>query len=974
MKGILAQVGPKCNAGLCDKLVTGQGVARQRVAPVDSVLRGGTSQFMVAVVTAQQQYRDKVRQNARQRLVLKPGAKPAEILGTYKQFLKVEEHRLRMLQQAGASGREVAQGRAHVLDLLLDHLFKAAVENVRGQAGLTPVPLLLIATGGYGRGELSPHSDIDILFLHNTASRGPKSHPFITAVVEQVLYMLWDVGLKVGHATRSVSEAVAQANQDMQAKTALIEARLVVGDRDFYESFRETLVKECVRGHETEYIAARMEDQRERHEKNGASVFLQEPNVKNGCGGLRDFQNLIWMAFFKYGVLTLAELRRRGLVEVAEQRQLEAAYDFILRVRNALHYLTDRPCDTIGLGLQLQLADAFGYRHHDVLRRVEAFMRDYYTHARNIFLLTNSLAERMAIRPARFGKLGSLLRRGRKEETVDGFVFRDGIIEAEAPGVFREDPLRLLRVFRYAQQRGMELSPELRALVRQNLKLVNRSFQSAPETRETFLTILKQKGQVARILRMMHEVEFLGKFLPEFGRLTCLVQHEFFHQYTADEHTLHVLEHLDRILEATEPPHSEYKKIFQQLEYPHVLCLAVLLHDTGKAANAKLHTEASCALTKNVASRLKLGADETAKLMFLVRDHLKLSLLSQRRDIDDNATIDAAVRIVKYQAALDALMLLTFVDAAGTSLKSWTDWKETLLWELYRRTTQAIEGGERAQNILSKRIEQLYREVSVRLKDQLPLEEIYSHFELMPASYYINTSADESAQHLQLIHRFLLRQMDVEQAAQALVPVIDWQSFPAQGNSRVTICTWDRLGLFSKIAGAFAAADLNVLSAHIYTRGDHVVLDQFGVCDRQLQAVTDPKQIQATEQMLQRTLTDQETVDFNSVLKKIRSARGTMPRVREVHIPTQIEIDNEISESRTVVEVQTEDRVGLLYTLTNTLSTLNLDISFAKIFTEKGAAIDSFYVQNHAGQKITAADQLEQIKSQLAAAIAVLAR
>ena len=370
---------------------------------------------------------------------------------------------------------------------------------------------------------------------------------------------------------------------------------------------------------------------------------------------------------------------------------------------------------------------------------------------------------------------------------------------------------------------------------------------------------------------------------------------------------------------------------------------------------------------------MKLGADETAKLLFLVRDHLKLSLLSQRRDIDDNATIDAAVRIVKYQADLDALMLLTFVDAAGTSIKSWTDWKEALLWELYHRTTQAIEGGERAQNILSKRIEQLYREVSSQLKGQLPLEEIYSHFELMSASYYINTSAAEAGRHLQLIHKFLQRQAEVEKAEDALVPVIDWQSFPNQGYSRVTICTWDRLGLFSKIAGAFASAQLQVLSAHIYTRGDHVVLDQFGVCDRQMQAVTDPKQIQAAEQMLQRALTNQETIEFHHVLEKIRATRGPLPRLREVRIPTLIGFDNEISESRTVVEVQAEDRVGLLYAITNALSELSLDISFAKIFTEKGAAIDSFYVQDHDGQKIADAGRLDQIKAKLEAAIELLA-
>ena len=939
--------------------------------PVVSVLRGEASQLIVATVNAQQHHQEKVRQHARKKLILNPGAKPAEILGTYKQFLKVEERRLRMLHYAGASGPEVAHGRAHVMDLVLEHIFKAASENVRQQAGLVPVPLLLVATGGYGRGELCPHSDIDILFVHQTAIRAPKSHPYVTAVVEQVLYMLWDIGLKVGHATRSVGEVVEQANSDMQAKTALVEARLLVGDRAFYDLFHTTLLKACVRGHEAGYIAARVTDQRERHEKYGNSVFLQEPNVKSGCGGLRDFQNLIWMAFFKYGVVSLRELRRQGLVEAVEQRQLEAAYDFILRLRNALHYLTDRPCDTIALGLQLQLADEFGYRHHDILRRTEAFMRDYYTQARTIFLLTNALAERMAIMPPRFAKLTALL--GRKEEVVDGFIFRDGWIEAATPTVFREDPHRLLRVFRYAQQHSAELSPNLRTLVRQNLKWVDRRFQCAAETRETFLAILQQKGKVARVLRLMHEVEFLGKLIPEFGQLTCLVQHEFFHQYTADEHTLHVAEHLDRVLDATEPPHVSYKRIFQQLEHPQVLYLAILLHDVGKAANVKLHAEASNALTRKVAQRMKLGVDETAKLVFLVRDHLKLSLLSQRRDIDDNATIDATVRIVKYQADLDALMLLTFVDAAGTSIKSWTDWKEALLWQLYQRTTQAIEGGARAQDILSKRIEQLYREVSTELRGRLPLEEIYSHFELMSASYYINTSAAEAGRHLQLIHRFLQRQADVEQAEDALVPVIDWQSLPNQGNSRVTICTWDRLGLFSKIAGAFAAAQLQVLSAHIYTRGDHVVLDQFEVCDRQLQAVTDPKQIQATEQMLQRALTNQETIEFHQVLEKIRAARGPVARLREVHIPTVIGFDNEISESRTVVEVQAEDQVGLLYTITNALSELSLDISFAKIFTEKGAAIDSFYVQDHAGQQIADAARLDQIKTKLEGAIQLLA-
>jgi [protein-PII] uridylyltransferase len=785
--------------------------------------------------------------------------------------------------------------------------------------------------------------------------------------------MLWDVGLKVGHSTRSIAEAVTQANKDMQSKTSMIESRLLIGTEKIHESFRETLMKECVKGHEDEYIAARMEDQKARHEKYGDSVYLQEPNVKGGCGGLRDFQNLIWMAFFKYGCRKLSELRQRGFLEPTEQRQLDSAYDFILRVRNAMHYMTNRACDVIGIGLQPQIATEFGYRHHDLLRRTEAFMRDYYMHSRNIFLLTNVLADRLALKPSRPSRLGTLLRRARKAEEIDGFLIRDGMISASEPGIFKQDPLRLIRLFRHAQQRDVDLSPELRSQIRQNLKLVDRSFQCSEEARDTFLGIMQHKGQVARVLRRMHEVEFLGKYIPEFGRLTCLVQHEFFHRYTADEHTLQVIEHLDRIIDATEPPHASYKKIFQQLEHPHVLYLTLLLHDVGKAANVDHHAEASLEMARKVAQRLRLGVDETAQLLLLVRDHLKLSMLSQRRDIDDQATIDAAARIVKNEVNLNTLLLLTFADGVGTSVKTWTEWKEALLWELYRRTKQTLTGTERARDILSRRIEQLYGEVSAELKDQLPLEEIYSHFELMPASYYINTNAAEIRRHLMIIHRFLTRQLEVEEAEHALVPVVDWQSFPAQSYSQVSICTWDRLGLFSKICGSFASAELNILRANIYTRGDHVVLDVFDVCDKNLAAVTDQRSIQAAEGMLERMLSNRETIELHDILKRLRALRGETPKIREVHIQTVIDFDNEISKGRTIVEIQTEDRLGLLYAITHTLSELGLDISFAKVSTEKGAAIDVFYVQDQLGNKITDPARLDAARAKLETAINLLA-
>jgi [protein-PII] uridylyltransferase len=331
------------------------------------------------------------------------------------------------------------------------------------------------------------------------------------------------------------------------------------------------------------------------------------------------------------------------------------------------------------------------------------------------------------------------------------------------------------------------------------------------------------------------------------------------------------------------------------------------------------------------------------------------------------------VRIVTDQANLDMLLLMTFADSIGTGPQMWTDWKEALLWQLYHRTTQELEGSARAEHILARRIERLYGEVTKQLSKKLPLEEIYSHFELMPASYYINTSAEEITRHLGLVHKFLVRQLEVDEPEEALAPVIEWNAVPAQSHTRVAICTWDRVGLFSKICGALTSANLNILSAHIYTRGDQVVLDFFDVCDRNLAAVTDDRAIRAAEETLTRTLTSSAEVDFSHLLAGMHAIRHGPPRPREVQIPTEIEFDNEISQRRTVIEIQTEDRLGLLFALTQTLTSLGLDISFAKISTEKGAAIDTFYVQDQQGKQITDPDRLDAIRAKLESAIARLA-
>ncbi len=506
----------------------------------------------------------KIEAAAEARLNLPPDSAYADKLATYKSFLKVQTHRLKIEHRAGAGGRRICGGRAAILDALLRHLWEATRTGLSAQAQKEFPRLSLVATGGYGRAELNPFSDIDFMFLHDGQVAAGKPLPHLAKMIDGVLYPLWDIGLKVGYAVRTIEDCVQVANADMQSKTAVIEARLITGDEKLFAKFQKAVVDRCVVGFEDKYITARLEDQATRRAKYGDSACMQEPNLKNGCGGLRDFQNLLWMTFFKYRTRSIAELQEREFVSAAERKQLETAYDFLLRVRTELHYHLNRPNDVLGKNLQPAVAGNLGYGDRSPSLRIEKFMRHLYTHTRNIYLITRTLEQRMAFLPpeikSRLARLRSLLPRRRRKppEPVDGFLFIDGEIRAASNRIFRDSPRRLMRVFLHAQQRQLRLNPDLAQLIRNQLSLVNRSFLTDEHVRETFLTILERRGEVAPALRSMHEVNLLGKYIPEFGKLTCLVQHEFYHQYAADEHTLVCLEQLDKIWEAKAPPYQHY--------------------------------------------------------------------------------------------------------------------------------------------------------------------------------------------------------------------------------------------------------------------------------------------------------------------------------------------------------------------------------------------------------------------------------
>jgi [protein-PII] uridylyltransferase len=907
------------------------------------------------------QHLEKILAHAERQLTSEGSRRLRERLDLYKKFLKIEEHRLRLKHYSGAGGLEIVRDRAALLDIVLRHLFEGAMEG-SAYADKTP-PIALLAIGGYGRGELNPYSDVDILFLHDSARISAEAREGI----EQVLYMLWDVGFKVGHSTRSIDEAIKLANSDVLTKTSLLESRFLAGDHRRHSKFRRDFFERCVRGQVDNYLKWRLENQDERHRKYGGSVFMQEPNIKNGCGGLRDYHNMQWICYFRDGVMSTSKLVERKYVSESDRRAIDRAYDFLLRVRTELHYLSKRPSDLLTLFYQGQIANSFHYPQKNVLRRSESFMRDYYQHARTIYLTAKRVTEGFLLpdisEKEQKPVFGFLARRKLKTEHFDGFYSHGRLIYFENREIFHEDPFRLIRVFLYAQQRELELSSELQQLIRRRTRLVNRTFQYARAARETFQAILSRKGQVGHVLRMMHEVDLLGKYMPEFGELTCLVQHEFFHRYTADEHTLVCIEKLDSLIDTEDPKLAPYKSLFLKLEDPYVLYLALLLHDTGKASGARHHAEASALNAQKVAARLQLSPERRRKLILLVDHHMTLSEIAQRRNLEDSTTIADFAEVVRNPENLDALMLLTLADGQGTGGQNWSDWKETLVWHLYHATSSYLHDEREffAERQIAR--EDLQQAVAKKMgKDSA--EEIEVHFNSMPDRYFQSHNINEIVGHIRLFRSFV--ESRVRNPKMALAAAVKWHSKPDQGHSEVWICTWDRAALMAKIAGSFATASINILSADVYTRVDNLVLAIFRVCDTSFRPVSDERDLQQVESVLQESL-EKIDYDFAPLLEKARKRTGFhMPIGME--LPTKLIISNEIHSGYTVIDLQTADRLGLLYDVLICLSRAHVDIALSRIATEKGAAFDSFYVTDQQGKKITDETTLKQLQTSLLAA------
>ncbi len=893
-----------------------------------------------------------------------------ETLKLCKRFLRLKEQRIKQRHRAGGSGVEICRMRSDVMDYIVRLLWQECLSALE-PAVRSKLNLSVVAHGGYGRQVMSPGSDVDLTFM--LPGNSSNVSPELAKLIGDYLLFFYDMKLKVGHGTRSVGDCLKLANESMETKTALMEARFLCGNEEAIQDFRARFDKECMTGREAEFLKLRQQDLASRHNKYGGTNCVQEPNVKNGCGGLRDYQNLIWMTYAKLGTLNPQDLVTKGLLTPAGWKEIQQAYDFILRTRNEMHYTEKRASDILTLRLQGFVATNLGYRHKRILRRIEAFMREYYMATRDILQRSSEVMDRFHLQAledesTRKGLLNFMVRRKtalKRAEKFDGFIAKNERLFVEDVGLFKEDPSKLMQVFLHTQQRHLRLSPELFQLMQESFRLVNVSYRYNKGVRETFEAILSCKGDVARVMRQMHRVGFLGRYMPEFGALTCLVQHEFFHRYTADEHTLRTLDKLDELSGPPKPGLSLYQNLLHELAQPAILYLALLLHDAGRAANAKAHDAESTVMADAVCRRLQIKGEKRKLLLFLVDNHLLMYRTATTMNLDDPKVIGEFAGIVRTKEYLDTLLVMTYADSKGTSEASWSGYKEASIRQLYHNTLQFMDAPADFMRRAAVPMDEVRAGVTKELGAEFDLE-ISAHFQHMPRSYFNFREPVQIADHIRQFRQFFTQLM-VEEAEAGLLPVMTWTDHVEQGYSELTVTCWDRHQLLARISGALSAESINILSADLYQRGDNLVLDMFRVCNTNFAAVTSKTARQRVEASVRQAFLAQK-FDFGPAIAKTRKA---IPGYDEVmsEIPQRVYINNELSYDQTIVELQVVDRLGLLYDVFMAIGKLGLNITHARIGTEKGVAIDSIYVQDENGRKLSTRLVLDTLQGKIEEAV-----
>ncbi|MBY0611586.1 MAG: [protein-PII] uridylyltransferase [Beijerinckiaceae bacterium] len=808
--------------------------------------------------------------------------------------------------------------------------------------------IAICAVGGYGRGTLAPGSDVDLLILYATQTAWNES------VAEALLYMLWDLGLKVGHATRTISECMKGAKEDMTIRTALLEARLISGDVAIFDAFWSRFDWEIMNGTGAEFTHAKLEERDERIKKAGTSRYLVEPNVKEGKGGLRDLNTLFWIAKYVYHVRNVDELVSAGLFSRHELVEFKRCEEFLWRVRCHLHFVTGRAEERLSFEMQRQLAERMGYHATSALSKVERFMKHYFLVAKQVGDLTAivcaALEEREAKPTAMLDRfMGSFQRRRRKLKGESDFVVENGRITYADASIFANNPNNLIRIFALADTHNLAIHPDANYLIARSLKLIDAGLRADPRANALFLGILTSENAPEVVLRHMHETGVLGRFIPEFGRINAMMQFSMYHHYTVDEHTLRAVGILSELqsgrLKEQLPLTTE---VLPGISNTRVLRVAIFLHDIGKGYSAD-HSIVGRDIARMLCPRLGLSEGETETVAWLVEHHLDMSVVSQTRDVGDPATIRAFAALVQTLERLKLLLTLTVCDIRAVGPNVWNGWKGQLLRSLYWETEIELAGGH---SVLARgdRVRQAQEELRAQLTGWSDAA-FAKYAQLHYPAYWFKVDLAHKLKHAALL-------ADVEAKGERFATATATDAFG--GITELTVFAIDHPRLLAILTGACAAAGANIVGAQIFTTTNGRALDTIAISrafDR------DDDELRRAERVAAHIV---RALKGEIALPEVIALRAaqTTPNPAFAVVPS-VTLDNTLSDRFTVVEVTGLDRPGLLYELTTALGKLSLNIASARIVTYGEKAVDVFYVTDLTGGQIVNASRQSAVKRRI---------
>ena len=872
--------------------------------------------------------------------------RPLYVSGS-KDFLAFYQDEIRKLHSGGATGTEITHLICRMMDELINKLFHSILDDFDA-SGSSMERITLVAAGGYGRGQLNPRSDIDIMFLYDEGA--PVSS--VEDIAQKLLYFLWDMRLDVGYSVRTVKDCVEMAQTNDTIKTALMDSRYLGGGTSLFEALQHAVFKQIMPHFSDRFIKNKVADMKSRRKKYGSTVYLLEPNLKEGEGGLRDLQTALWIARIKYKFSNPRELVIKGIISEQELDSYYSALDYLWKIRNELHYFSGRKNDQLTFDAQVHLAKFLEYKHHGKTLAVEDFMRDYYRRAVKVEYLVSTIVSRcVASGEGAMKIMGYFIRR----PVGDGCFVLKGQLIVPDERVVEKSPVTLMRIFELAQKHAVELSVPLMGLIRKNLRLVNDKFRRNREVCASFLNILRSRRDVCKTLRLMHHMEFLNHFIPEMESIYCKVQHDVYHIYTVDVHTLVAIEETEKILNGELRDELGLPcKIADQIAKPELLYLSVLLHDIGKGSGGG-HAEKGAAMVPAIARRMGLSKESSERLEFLIRNHLFFAHIAQRRDLSDEKMICQFAEHMESSENLKMLYLLTVADIRAVGPDVWNAWKSSLFQELYEKTFDVLERGEFRFEARSEQVKAVSRKIVDMLENEYTRSSIFAELKSMPVNLLLLSNSETIAGHVRLL-------LDLGQSP-ALIRLEHHQE---SGYSEFTLCARDMPGLFARLTGVMAAHGVNILGARINTTSKGKVLDILQVNFPMGAIITD-------EARWDKVKTDMEKAirgELDVALMVEKRQRPVSYGVRQVPcFPIRVEFDNDVSETYTVIDVYAHDKVGLLYLITSTLTGLGLYIGVSKISTRVDQVADVFYVHNILGYKITDESELENVREQLRTAI-----